>query len=75
MQKILTFYPADIKPTIEHQYKTAILYNPCDGYHLAEWICFNEDGNFKGFYPFQGERFSDDFYTLWAVLPELKSSN
>lgn len=41
MQKILTFYPADIKPTIEHQYKTAILYNPCDGYHLAEWICFN----------------------------------
>jgi hypothetical protein len=74
MNKLLTFYPANRKPTIDCEGKTALLYNPCDGYHLAEWVRFNENGEFEGFYPFQGKRFSDDFYTLWAILPEMEES-
>lgn len=71
MHKLLTFYPVSKKPTIDCEGKTALLYNPCDGYHLAERICFNENGEFEGFYPFLGKRFSDDFYILWAILPEM----
>lgn len=70
MKVNLTFYPSSEKPTPDCEGKTALLYNICSGYYLAEWICFDEDGEFTGFCSFNGKKFSDDFYTEWAILPE-----
>lgn len=67
----LKFYDSSKKPTIDCQNKSAILYNPCDGFHIADNIVFNDKtGEFDGFYTFMNKRFSDDFYKLWAILPE-----
>ncbi|OTQ74727.1 hypothetical protein [Gilliamella sp. N-G2] len=70
MNKILTFHSNNEKPKTDCKNKIALLYNPCDGYHLAEWISFNDNDEFEGFYSFKGNRFSDNFYTLWAILPD-----
>ncbi|OCG72959.1 hypothetical protein [Gilliamella sp. Occ4-3] len=66
----LEFHPASEKPKPEDWTKEAILFNKCDGYHLADNIMFNDDGSFDGFYDFMMNRFSDDFYVSWAILPE-----
>lgn len=72
MKANLTFYRSSKKPTPDCEGKTALLYNHCSGYYLAEWICFDEDGEFTGFCSFNGKRFSDNFYTKWTILPELE---
>lgn len=71
MNKLLTFYPANKKPIIDCQHKTVLPYNPCDGYHLAEWICFSLND-------FTPSKVSDlvIISTLCGlILPDLKNNN
>lgn len=64
----IVFYPVSKKP-IKADYGTeCVLYNQCDGYHIA-YPRFYEDGDFRGFYTFMGKEFSEDFYCAWAKLP------
>lgn len=70
MQINLNIRPASEFPSLGDSTKEAILYNPCDGYHIAHHIEFNNDGSFDGFYDFMMNRFSDNFYTSWAILPD-----
>ncbi|WP_392552889.1 hypothetical protein RHO14_03235 [Orbus wheelerorum] len=57
-------------PRPEDWTKEAILFNKCDGYHIAHKIVFNDDGSFDGFYDFTMNRFDKDFYVAWAILPD-----
>lgn len=61
----LDFRPASETPTERGDY---LLYNQCDGYHIAEaWF---DDGEFVGFY-FHAQGFaSPNFYRAWALLPD-----
>uniref|UniRef100_C5CJS2 Uncharacterized protein n=1 Tax=Variovorax paradoxus (strain S110) TaxID=543728 RepID=C5CJS2_VARPS len=48
-----------------------LLYNPCDGFHIAFGRWDDDDGEFEGFFDFLGKNeFSDDFYDAWAKLPD-----
>ena len=69
----IVFYPVTKKPIKVDSDGECILYNQCDGYHLA-YARFYEDGDFRGFYTFMGEEFEEDFYFAWAKLPPTLSS-
>lgn len=65
----IKFYPVSQSPTPDVQGSTFLLYNRCDGYHLAEHASF-DDGVFYGFYSWGFQNYFDtDFYVAWAVLP------
>lgn len=67
----LTFYPASQEPTLDMKNQVALLYNYCDGYHLAENIYFNHDGSFDAFYDFLYlTKFTKDLYSYWAIIPK-----
>lgn len=65
----LVFRPKAEIPRQSEDQRTALLFNQCDGYHIA-YIRFFDDGEFDGFYPFDGEEYGKDFYEAWAVLPD-----
>lgn len=57
-------------PTRALNGRSFLLYNQCDGYHIAEAM-FAGDGKFQHFHFFaRGEAIEDDFYVAWAVLPD-----
>lgn len=61
----LNFRPGQEVPDTEGDY---LLYNQCDGYHIAEaWFV---DGAFCGFYFWPNEHVSPRFYCAWAKLPD-----
>jgi hypothetical protein len=61
----LDFRPASETPTQPGDY---LLYNQCDGYHIAEaWF---EDGEFQSFCIWPAHIVSSDFYCAWALLPD-----
>lgn len=61
----LNFFISSERPTEPGDY---LIYNQCDGYHVAEaWF---DEGEFQGFY-FHAQGFaSPDFYCAWAKLPD-----
>lgn len=62
----LDFRPASEMPKQPGDY---LLYNQCDGYHIAE--AHFDDGEFDAFYSFAcAHRYSKDFYCAWALLPD-----
>jgi len=66
----LNFYPVGVAPSKVGPHHTFLLYNQCDGYHIAfgRW---DEEGAFEGFFDFLGEsEYRDDFYEAWAGLPD-----
>lgn len=68
---MLEWHPASEEPTQEGDY---LLYNECDGYHVAECL-FEEDGTPNGFTFFaDGGSYpvTRDFYEAWARLPNTK---
>ncbi|MBZ7570086.1 hypothetical protein FML10_28740 [Klebsiella grimontii] len=69
----LTFRPASEKPTKDLDGRWVILLNPCDGWHVAHILAFEEDGEVYhvGVYQFAGGEFEPhEFYVAWALLPE-----
>ena len=62
----LEWHPASEDATTEGDY---LLYNPCDGFHVAE-IVFLDDGQPDGFIFFGGGDVGRDFYKAWAKLPD-----
>ncbi|WP_418141530.1 hypothetical protein NUW46_04990 [Marinobacter sp. MA] len=64
----LTFHSNNQEPGKAFEDRDFLLFNPCDGYHVA--IADFEDGDFIEFRQFAGSSYGKDFYTAWAVLPE-----
>ena len=62
----LKFYKSTITPTCVGEY---LLYNRCDGFHIAE-AKFDDEKNFMGFFRLPNLEFDHDTYHAWAVLPE-----
>jgi hypothetical protein len=61
----LEFHQASEEPTEPGDY---LLYNQCDGYHVAEaWF---PEGEFCGFYFWPHDHVSPNFYCAWAKLPD-----
>jgi hypothetical protein len=65
----LHFHPVGVIPTADLADRDVMVYNQCDGYHIAT-IHFDDEGNFDGFWPFVGSEFTQDFYRAWALLPD-----
>ncbi len=64
----LDFKPQAETPTTSGDY---ILYNQCDGYHIAEAMFERHDGGkFMGFFSFMGHEYEPDTYQAWALLPD-----
>lgn len=62
----LKFRPSSEAPTERGDY---LLYNQCDGYHVAEGRF--DEGEFTGFHFFADPNpISEDFYCAWALLPD-----
>ncbi|MDG9851471.1 hypothetical protein HV192_12010 [Klebsiella oxytoca] len=69
----LTFRPASEKLTKDLDGRWVILLNPCDGWHIAHILAFEEDGEVYhvGAYQFAGGEFEPhEFYVAWALLPD-----
>lgn len=69
----VVFRPASEKLTKELDGKWLILLNPCDGWHIAHVVAFEEGGEVYhvGAYQFAGGEFEPhDFYVAWALLPD-----
>ncbi|CDZ82944.1 hypothetical protein [Citrobacter koseri] len=69
----LHFRPASEKPSKEFGGRWVILLNPCDGWHIAQVLALEEDGEVYhvGVYEFAGGEFEPhDFYVAWALLPD-----
>lgn len=68
----LTFHPNTTSPTDEGWY---LLYNQCDGYHLAE-ATFDDTGEFDCFWNSwegknsSGMHYGTEMYCAWAKLPD-----
>lgn len=61
----LDFHPASEEPTQPGDY---LLYNQCDGYHIAEaWF---DDGCFTCFHHWSHGVVPKNFYRAWALLPD-----
>lgn len=66
--KSLSFHPASEKLTPEMDGKTALVLNPCDGYHIGYVRVV--DG-YAGIYTwFMSELTPHDFYVAWVLLPD-----
>ena len=63
---LLEWHPAHEDATTEGDY---LLYNPCDGFHVAELV-FLDDGQPDGFVFFGDGDVGRDFYKAWAKLPD-----
>lgn len=69
---MLMFFPTSqkpVRPTGINPTGDYLLYNQCDGYHLAE-ARWHDNGEFNRFCTFMGETFEEDFYCAWALLPQ-----
>jgi hypothetical protein len=65
----LDFQQVGVVPAQALEDRDVVLYNPCDGYHIAT-IHFDDEGMFDGFWPFGGKEFTEDHYCAWALLPD-----
>lgn len=72
-ESTIVFVHGSVKPRKNEPWAmvSVILLNPCDGYHHA-FACFDEDGEFMGFYDFADPTPypEEDFYIAWAMLPD-----
>jgi hypothetical protein len=55
-------------------YESALLYNPCDGFHVAFARWNSETGEFEGFFDWGAatvpwEAWKDTHFCAWALLP------
>ena len=69
----LVFRSASEKLTKDLDGEWVILLNPCDGWHIAHVLAFEEDGEVYhvGAYQFAGGEFElHEFYVAWALLPD-----
>jgi len=66
----LGFHAVGSEPPKGSSSDTFLLYNPCDGLHIAYGRWYAE-GGFAGFFDFLGKNeYGDDFYDAWAMLPD-----
>ena len=59
----LVFHPATEKPEDPKNGETFLIYNPCDGYHIVEWL---DDGFYSWMSPVS---FNQEAIGCWAKLP------
>ncbi|MEN6540874.1 MAG: hypothetical protein ABFC67_14800 [Mizugakiibacter sp.] len=62
----LLFLPTSSRPTVEGDY---LLYNQCDGYHIAE-ARKDDDGEIEFYFFGSGMPVSRESYCAWAMLPD-----
>jgi hypothetical protein len=67
---VLNFKAVGIPPPKGSTFDMFVLYNQCDGFHIA-FAHWDDEGVFEGFFDFLGRNeFKDDFYEAWAKLPD-----
>lgn len=64
--------PPKVAAGEEDIYCDYLLWNQCDGFHIASLAMFDDDGKFLHFADFMGtETWGPDEFQAWAPLPEV----
>ncbi len=69
----LVFRPASELPTVDLNGRDVLVLNPCDGYHVARVLSFEENSEAyqTGIYAWLMDEFlPHDSYVAWALLPD-----